>query len=262
MIAMTERFCVKLQPDDLVVASKFASELEVPRNIHPDDFIFQFLISNPVFQTRSDALRYYFFDGLNSAKSLRDVLGELRVSETATLLEFASGYGCVTRHLSKTLPRTQLTSCDIHSGAVAFLGKELKASAVLSDRVPEHLNIRQLYDVVFALSFFSHMPRSTWLRWLLALYARVRPGGHLIFTTHGAVSAQNHFGKPEVPADGFWFRADSEQKDIDVNDYGMTITLRRFVEGLEQYLPGGGIKIFREAYWWKHQDLWVVYRDA
>jgi hypothetical protein len=37
--------------------------------------------------------------------------------------------------------------------------------------------------------FISHMPKTTFGRWLKQLFSLVRPGGYLIFTTHGLVSS-------------------------------------------------------------------------
>jgi hypothetical protein len=78
-----------------------------------------------------------------------------------------------------------VTACDIHPEAGAFLREKLGVAAVGSVEVPEKFNLGQRFDVVFALSFFSHLPHSGWRRWLLALAEHTGPDGILIFTTHG-----------------------------------------------------------------------------
>ena len=90
-------------------------------------------------------------------------------SRPIKLLEFASGYGCVTRHLKKN-PAYDVVSCDIHPQAVDFLSSRLKVKAIQSVHTPEEFATVDKFDVAFATSFFSHMPKSSFGRWLKALY--------------------------------------------------------------------------------------------
>lgn len=90
----------KMQDDIL----RYANETHVVSDVHPDDLIFRFVMKSPGFKTKEEAVRYYFYDGANSAKKLNNlVFSELGMSRTAetSLLEFASGYGCVTRACSQ-----------------------------------------------------------------------------------------------------------------------------------------------------------------
>lgn len=255
----------KLAPitDDMrTLAAKFAAELNVSDKIHPADFIFQFLITNPVFKDKANAVRYYFYDGMQSAKLLNSLITELGIDTAAKpkVLEFASGYGCVSRQFANHMPDAETISCDIHQDAIDFLQNELGKPAVLSNSIPEMLELRSEFDIVFALSFFSHMPRLTWLRWLLALYARVKPNGYLIFTTQGLKTARLYMGNPKVPDDGFWFKPESEQGDLDSSEYGQTVVTETFVRDQLKYLPNAELVKHEEAFWWTHQDLYVIRR--
>jgi hypothetical protein len=230
--------------------------------IHPEDFIFHFLVQNPCFNNDQDAaVRFYFYDGCRSAQKLSTLLSDFfGASNSRTrLLEFASGYGCVTRHFSNVLPEVDVTSCDIHGKAVDFIKDILGKSAILSDAVPEKLITPEKYDVIFALSFFSHMPRDTWGRWLNALLSKLEDGGCLLFTTQG-MESRKYFNYPQVSAEGFWFENQSEQKDLDINEYGQTIVLPKFVFGQMSDEDEIRIIFFREAFWWDHQDLYVLKR--
>jgi Methyltransferase domain len=249
-----------LTGEQLAAAKKFASDLGVPEHIHPTDFIFQFLVTNPVFTTMDLAVRYYFYDGDNSVRQLTALMAELGKSPTdkPSLLEFASGYGCLTRHFEKYLPGARTASCDIHSEAINFIEKSFGQRAIVSNAQPELLAVNEEFDFVFALSFFSHMPRSTWSRWLVSLYSRVAPGGALIFTTQGLKTGREYMGNPEIPADGFWFKAESEQKDLDTAEYGQTVVTREFVSSQIRLLDKAELYKYSESYWWSHQDLYVV----
>jgi hypothetical protein len=210
------------------------------------------------------AIEYYFNDGFSSAQKLLSILKEIcgfDGEEKLGLLEFASGYGCVTRHINNVIPFCVTTACDIHQQAVEFIQEKLKTEAVLSASRPEDLDLSKAYDVVFALSFFSHMPKATWARWFNTLLSKVKKGGFFIFTTHGWLS-RKHFGFPEFDNDGFWFGKYSEQKDLDTADYGQTVVTPSFVFQQAAKNPDGRIVSFREGYWWKHQDLYIVKHES
>lgn len=240
-------------------AHRYAAELGVKPDIHMDDFIFRFLLNNHSFDTVDSAVKYYFYDARRSATQLRDLLDELGFKQSSphTMLEFASGYGCVTRHLPSLLPATRSMACDIHDEAIHFIRERLGADALLSCVNPDEFRPSESYDIVFALSFFSHMPINSWGRWLAALYGVLNEGGALVFTTQGLHSAK-YFGNPKIDKSGFWFLADSEQKDLDVATYGQTIVTEAFVQMEVKKLAGLGVDLVRPGFWWEHQDLYVL----
>src|SRR5262249_12403419 len=129
--------------------------------VHPQDFIYWFCATHPSW-TIEQGIEYYFWDGGRSARHLAEGFSGLGLCATppVNLLEFASGYGCVSRHLKKT-PQLELFSCDIHPAATNFISDRLGVRSALSNSVPEHFCPAEKFDVVFALSFFSHMPRSS-----------------------------------------------------------------------------------------------------
>jgi SAM-dependent methyltransferase len=229
--------------------------------IHDDDFLWQFVKGHANFPRLEDALNYYFDDGARSAQKLHDVVARNLSRESREggfdLLEFAAGYGMVTRHLPRALPDATILSCDIHDRAVGFIESELGGAAIGSEHRPEDLQLPQQYDVVFALSFFSHLPQSSFGRWLKALFAAVKPGGLFIFTTHGLASVQN-FGAIVVPDNGFWYSPGSEQQDLDGAEYGSAITTPDFVITELFHQLRAPIAEFRHAFWWNHQDMYVV----
>ena len=246
----------------ILFCAEAARKQNVVPDVHADDFIFRFVIENEAFNDVRDAVEYYFSDGARSAGKLSFLLSEvcgIRNSKVR-LLEFASGYGCVTRHLNRSLPEVNLFSCDIHQEAVAFTEEVLGVPALLSHSVPEALAVPSDYDVVFALSFFPHLPKETWERWLRSLVSKLNDGGYLIFTTHGLKSGV-HLGCPTTDADGFWFSPSSEQRDLDTRDYGLAMTLPKFV--LSRVLQEENMRLvfFQEAFWWEHQDTYVIRKE-
>ncbi len=236
-------------------AQAIASSLGVSPAIHPADYIFRWHYDDANTTDKAAVVRNYFEGGRHTAELVAQFLdGFLATSRPFTMLEFASGYGRVTRHWKAVLPQADVDACDVHDDAVDFLS-QMGCRACPSSTVPEELAVERSYDVVFALSFFTHMPRATWARWLGALARRIVPGGIFVFTTHGVPSLEQ-MGVSRLEKDGFWFHGFSEQKDLGTDAYGATATTFDFVY---RQLMGCDLDLrhFREG-GMGYQDLYVV----
>lgn len=250
------------------VVHEVVAQEGVSRTIHPSDHIFRWLVEDcqHSFKRKEEAMEYYFTDGRDSAIKFSSLLDELmpEPARRIDVLEFASGYGRVSRHWKSVIPNVHVTCCDIHGEAVGFLGTELGLPAVLSNRHPEGLRLTGEYDVVFALSFFSHMPRTTWGCWLEVLFGYLKSPGFLMFTTHGPASLDHGLMRPGlgIPDDGFWFRPESEQKDLPVAEYGNTFVTPDFVFNEIDVRLGIRNVLHRPAFWWNHQDLYVIKNEG
>jgi SAM-dependent methyltransferase len=229
--------------------------------VDPRDWMFWFLYNHANFPNKVDAIDEYFGDGADCAKKLAALIAETRPTAGARILEFAAGYGRVTRHLPHAMPEANVLACDIHAEAIAFLRETLGAKARGSVDVPEKFYLDQQFDVVFALSFFSHLPDSSFRRWLVGLAEHTAPGGLLIFTTHGE-RTRKIVGNPAIGPDGFWFKPESEQQDLAGKEYGTTVSLPAYVFAQIAGIPGMRIVRFQEGFWWEHQDVYVLRRQA
>ena len=105
---------------------------------------------------QKEAIDYYFKDGQNSAQILLNLITSLYppTANPIQLLEFASGYGCVTRHLLNLQTNLSITTCDIHEEAISFIENKLNTSSILSHPEPEQLKLdSSTYDIVFVYPF-------------------------------------------------------------------------------------------------------------
>jgi cyclopropane fatty-acyl-phospholipid synthase-like methyltransferase len=249
--------------NEIELCQQIALKYDVTPDIHHEDFIFNFLTEN-IYPKKSDAILQYFNDGSNSAEIFKKIIYTdigFKEDNKLSLLEFASGYGCVTRHLVKKLSNVEITACDIHPEAMEFIQKRMKTNTVLSHSIPEEASFPRNYDIIFALSFFSHMPHSTWGRWLRKLYTSLNTNGYLIFTTHGLGSLQ-FFGNPKMPNNGFWFSPIGEQKDINVNEYGSTVVTPEFVIREIFQQTQAPLFLYKPSFWWQHQDLYILFKPS
>jgi SAM-dependent methyltransferase len=231
----------------------------ITAKLHPEDYILHFVLNQS--RDKMTALEDYYTTGRTSAQNLRDILAEdttLGPGSNFQLLEFASGYGCVTRHLAELFPSMTLTSCDIHSQAIDFISKEMKVDTAISNLEPEQFTLGRQFDVVFALSFFTHMPDRTYGPWMQALFRHVRPGDYFIFTASGdKVIAQT---PTAISHEGFGFFTHSEQGDLDAEEYGSTLSTPFYVTRRIHRLLQAPLVSLRTAYWWARQDTYVVKR--
>src|SRR4029453_12625295 len=82
--------------------------------------------------------------------------------------------------------------------------------------------------------------------------------GHLIFTTHGIISARKLMPDLQFDEEGFYFHEASEQDDLSKAEYGSTATTPSFVIRAAELLDNCQVRVFKGGFWWGHQDLWVI----
>lgn len=241
-----------------------AQSLGVSANIHAEDFLLKFNVDRAGGDADKGAAIYLQL-GKYSADLLRtDVVEEAKriqqrrniTWEPRAILDFASGYGCVARHLPKTFPDSSIEVCDIHPQAVDFCAREFGIGGFVSRADPKDFNTVRKHDFVFALSFFSHMPKRSFLPWLSWLRQQITEGGIVAFTARG--DAATIISGVAIPKDSdeFGFIAKSEQGDLDGNQYGLALSPYPFV--LRQ-LEAASLQLlfFRQCVWWRTQDLYV-----
>ena len=247
-------------PSDLIEAAKeIAAKHGVAHQLSDKDFILWFLLDHAGFaQNKAGAIDYYFSNGRRSAERLNSIIGEHLARPSPSILEFASGYGCVTRHLPALMPTSSIVACDIHDEAVSFIDDEIGVDAISSVSVPEDFDAKEKFDVVFALSFFTHMPDATWQRWLNTLGRCLKPGGLLVFTANGHKAVPNFPKGTEVDEDGYFFLEHSEQSDLSPKEYGSTIALFPYIHRQLQKTRFLDLVKFEEAFWYETQDVYVL----
>lgn len=247
------------------IGPAMAGKYGVSADIHVDDHIFGYLLGL-YGQDLQKTLDIYLNSGKTSSEKIRDLIAELqgakvvdgKITDPMTILDFASGYGCVARHFKNVIPQGKLVAIDIHDKAMYFNTAHLGVQAVVSDVNPARVNPFFQFDVVFALSFFSHMPKERIGPWLDKLTQFVKVGGLLMFTTHGTTTHRDHLAHMKVDHDGYAFEKTSEQKDLSLDDYGNAITYPLLIFKELNRLRDIELVMFRAAAWWTHQDLYVV----
>jgi SAM-dependent methyltransferase len=200
----------------------------------------------------------YFSVGRLIADSIGSVLawrfGDRRPRRA---LDFAAGFGRVTRFLVRRLAPETITVAEVDPAALEFHRRAFGIETMLSP--PDAASFRPggEYDAVVASSFFSHLAEDRFAPWLAKLWSAVSPGGVLAFSTHGPALL------PEGGdmSGGIVFRATSETARLDPAAYGTSWVTPEFVgEAVRRSCDGGALHAIPFGLDGR-QDLYVIVRD-
>jgi hypothetical protein len=127
----------------------------------------------------------------------------------------------------------------------------------LTTTVPEDTKLDQRFDVVVASSFFTHLPRHTFGRWLRVLGGLLAPRGLLLFSVHDVATR----GAPSEPTD-LVFVERSETDRLSTKDYGTAWTTDAFVRSaIAASLPAASVHVVPKGFA-NTQDLYVVAAES
>ena len=151
--------------------------------IHPNDLMYLWYLRDSVARARAT----YFSSGDRNTREFEVILEGLgrTLGPELSLLDFACGYGRVTRFLVAELGRDRVTVSDVEPAAVDFVVAALGASGFDPTRRAEDLDHEGRYDVILVASLFSHLPRREWEAWLAKLFGLLTERGVLVFSTQG-----------------------------------------------------------------------------
>lgn len=172
---------------------------------------------------RDRALTSYFQNALEQFALVKHIAGWR--GHLGKMLDFASGYGRLTRLLVHERLADEVTVSDILEGGMEFQARQFGVRTILSTTDPMGYDAPEKYDLIFVASLFTHLPEATFLAWLRRLAELLTPSGLLVFSVHDELLA------PEPFAGGIRFESRSESRVLDVNDYGSTWVTEEYVRG-------------------------------
>lgn len=174
-----------------------------------------------------------------------------------SILDFASGYGRLTRILVQKLPREKIWVADIYAEAMAWQAATFGVNTFTSAPSPTLVSHDQTHDLILVGSMFSHLPAPLFREWLAKLYSFVAPGGVLAFSVHDAALLPEGEAMDDT---GLRYFRTSESGTLDADIYGMSYVTEAFVaDAIGQLAPGDGPawRRFPKGLY-ENQDLYVV----
>jgi SAM-dependent methyltransferase len=125
------------------------------------------------------------------AELLRGVGASLEAVERG--LDFGCSSGRTVRALQAAYPRVEWHGVDPNEAAIAWADAHLPGIDFrVSPQDPPLPYDDGALDLVVAISIWSHYGEAAAVRWLEEMRRVIRPGGHLIFSTHGLQSVAHY----------------------------------------------------------------------
>ncbi|MCP8899377.1 class I SAM-dependent methyltransferase [Gilvimarinus xylanilyticus] len=180
----------------------------------------------------------YYNVALQQFDTVRQILDFVypRTADSIKFLDFACGYGRLSRLLSEYIPKKNLHVSEIQEEALRFVGEQFEIKTFPSAASPEDFSIDENYQVIWVASLFSHLPEHLFKHWLSKLYSLLTPDGILCFSVHDESLLQ---GTRAIPKNGILFMGESENDSLDRNIYGNTFVTEQFITNtITDTLPG------------------------
>jgi SAM-dependent methyltransferase len=232
--------------------SDHARGLAVDCTIHRDD---EMLIEALREHDWDSAVSSYVQVGLQAFHSHRQIIDLFfEGGFHGQVLEFASGFGRVTRFLSAFHGPGKVTAAEIQEPALRFVAKQFGVRTIRSTHTSLDIEPDQRFGAVIAHSFFSHMHDRRFRQWLARLYRMTERGGIFVFSVHD----ESLIPESERDPSGMAFRTGSESDRLDRQEYGSSWVSEDFVRrAVAESCPGALL------YRWprglaNYQDLYIA----
>lgn len=203
-------------------------------------------------------------DGLASAGS--------PIAEGDNILDFGSSSGRVTRALATAYPEANLYGCDPNGPAIEWAAANLPdIDFRVSPNDPPTSFDDNFFAAAFGISIWSHYNERLALAWYDEMWRILKPGGHLISTTHGAQSVA-FYGKlglrsaqqlTDIKAalydTGYWYAAEfGKEGDWGVvnDEWGTSFVSQEWV--LDKLTPKWEVAEYATARNEENQDVYVL----
>jgi SAM-dependent methyltransferase len=216
----------------------------------------------------------YFQAGESAIRCIDVALhaAERQRADIQTVLDLPCGHGRALRYLLAAFPHAELVASDLNRSGVNFCAQTFGATPVYSHDDPAQIPIRPgTVDLIWVSSLLTHLDAPRW-RGFLELFQRVlRPGGIVVFTTHGRVSYnrmmegtighwdlywRETLARRAFERTGFGYAAYSRSKT-----YGASLSDPAWVLRQVAAIPELRLVYFGEGAWaWQH-DVFAYVRD-
>jgi SAM-dependent methyltransferase len=215
---------------------------------------------------------YYFKVGRSALECVDISLraARMNVCDVRRILDLPCGHGRVLRYLRTAFPEAEITACDIERKCVDYCASTFGAVPVRSEDDPHKIPIeRGSFDLIWVGSLLTHLDSGLWSDFLDVFRSSLRPGGLLIFTTHGLQTYRANLEAYrrdfrsyatllyDYEREGFGYE---KYPDSD-GYYGISLSSPAWV--LTQLAKVGGLRTvhFGEMSWEYHHDCYACLRD-
>jgi len=171
----------------------------VPGRVHPNDVVMAW--------GKPHMVSAYLHAGRQARALVSDALASTgrAPADVAACLDFGCGYGRVLRHMVQELDPTRVWVSDVDRAAVSFCVSEFGVRPFSASE-----DDLETFELIYAISVLTHLAADDGRRVLDLFARRLRPGGAVMFTTHGRASLAR------IDSYGAWCgpQADAIQREV------------------------------------------------
>ncbi len=201
--------------------------------------------------------------GRDCAKCIDETLHDFArdLASRRSILDFGCGCGGTLMWLSERAPNASISGTDIDSAAIEWCRAHLSVARFdTNGALPPLRYPDESFDLVYAISVFTHLDEDYQLRWLQELRRIIEPGGTCLITLHGPHTWD------EMPAPdrrtlvekGFVFSRTNATRALFPDWYQTAFHLQSYVEAtFSRYFTVVG---FLPRGLFHHQDIVVLER--
>ena len=197
----------------------------------------------------------YLETSRSTAGALTSLLAyfKIRIGDATQALDFGCGCGRTLRQLAGT--GAQFTGVDIDAESVDWCKKNLNGMKFeLSSELPPLPFPDQLFDLIYAVSVFTHLDFYHQQRWRDELFRILKPGGMLVFTTH----AEHIARKAQTDSSNLIFRKSKKLKGLMPDWYQTTF---QSAESVVASFSDVFERVEHVPKWFGDQDAYVAFKS-
>ncbi|MCP4158106.1 MAG: class I SAM-dependent methyltransferase [bacterium] len=129
----------------------------------------------------------YYNSGRLIVENMRHHLkaNQIELKEFQSILDFGCGCGRLLRHFNHG-EEIRLHGSDYNTNLIDWCQKKLKFAEFNTNQLAPPLKYeKNKFDFLYAQSVFTHLTKELQLEWLKEFHRVLKPGGVILFTTHG-----------------------------------------------------------------------------
>jgi len=208
---------------------------------------------------------FAYFKYIESGRRTHDVMEQFYQHyfggphQIGSVLEFASGHGRATRFMIQSIPADRVWVSDIYSDAMSFQESYLKVNTIQSVEHPDKFECDRKFDLITAMSLFTHLPEDIFGKWLAKLGSLLEKDGVLVVTAREAETVTGTRNIDGIEERGIVYELRSESSSLSTDIYGLTTVTDEFMRRMiaEFISPKANIQVFRRGLY-LNQDVYAI----